>query len=169
MNIKWNPIGAREMVFFFIIATPFLRGYCNHVCPSVPSSAHPSLCYALSSLTIGRNPTKFGVRGFHMSWVFDSTYLGHPPGAPGRIQRSTIIFEKSISKIFIPNFMFVLKNKRNGIFIMSPVSYSRGWDLGLLGVKIFFYFSKHGRVAYQIEGGGEQNGIQVKYPPYGQT
>ena len=34
--------------------------------------------------------------------------------------------------------MFVLINKRNGIFIMSPGSYSRGWDLGLLGVNFFF-------------------------------
>ena len=53
---------------------------------------------------------------------------------------------------------------------MSPVSYSRGWDLGLLGGQNFyFYFSKHDRVAYQIEGDGEQNGIQVKCSPYGQT
>ena len=81
---------------------------------------------------------------------------------------STIIFEKSISKIFIPNFMFVLKNKRNGIFIMLPGSYSRGWDLGLLGFKIFI-FSKHGHEAYQIEGDGEQNRIQDKFSPYCQT
>ena len=33
--------------------------------------------------------------------------------------------------------MFVLKNKRNGIFIMPPGSYSRGWDLGLLGGHFF--------------------------------
>ena len=63
--------------------------------------------------------------------------------------------------------MFVLKNKRNGIFIMSPGSYSRGWDLGLLGGQ--FRFSKHGRVAYQTEGDGEQNRIQVKCSPFGQT
>ena len=78
-----------------------------------------------------------------------------------------MIVEKSISKIFIPNFMFVIKNKRNGIFIMWPGSYSRGWDFGLLWVK--FFFSNNGRVAYQIEGDGEQNGIQVKFSPYGQT
>ena len=96
-------------------------------------------------------------------------FFGHPPGAPGRVQRSTIIFEKSISKIFIPNFMFVLKNKRNGVFIMSPGSYSRWLDLGLLGGQNFYFFSKHGRVAYQIEGVGEQNGTQVKCSPYVQT
>ena len=63
--------------------------------------------------------------------------FGHPPGAPGMVHRSTIVFEKSISKIFIPNFMFVLKNKRNGIFIMSPGSYSRGGTNGLLGGHFF--------------------------------
>ena len=42
----------------------------------------------------------------------------------------------------------------------------QGWDLGLLGV---IFFPKYGRVAYQIEGDDEQNGIQVKYSPYGQT
>ena len=36
------------------------------------------------------------------------------------------------------------------------------------GSKVLFY-SKHGRVAYQIEGDGEQNGIQVKCSPYGKT
>ena len=52
---------------------------------------------------------------------------------------------------------------------MSPGSYSRGWGLGLLGGQNSYFVSKHGRVAYQIEGDGEQNGIQVKCSPYGQT
>ena len=39
---------------------------------------------------------------------------------------------------------------------MSPGSYSRGGTWGCLG----YFFSKHGRVAYQIEGDDEQNGIQ---------
>ena len=51
---------------------------------------------------------------------------------------------------------------------MLPGSYSRGCDWGLLGGH-FDIFSKHGRVAYQIEGDDEQNGIQVKCSPYGQT
>ena len=41
---------------------------------------------------------------------------------------------------------------------MSPGSYSRGGTWGCLGVKILF-FSKHGHVAYQIEGDGEKNAI----------
>ena len=88
-----------------------------------------------------------------MSGVCDSTFFGHPLWAAGRVQRSTIIFEKSISKIFIPNFMFVLQGVGPGV----------AW-----GSK-FLFFSKHGRVTYQIEGNGEQNGIQVKCSPYGQT
>ena len=97
-----------------------------------------------------------------MSGVCDSTFFGHPLGPHRGVHRSTIIFEKSISKIFIPNFMFVLKNKRNGIFIMSPGLYSRGWDLGLLGVN-FFFFSKHGRVAYQIEGVVSRTGYKLNF------
>ena len=49
---------------------------------------------------------------------------------------------------------------------MSSGSYSRGGTWGCLGS---IFFPKHGRVAYQIEGDDEQNGIQVKFSPYGQT
>ena len=83
MNIKRNPISARDMVFFFIITTPFYRGYCYRLCPSVRSYVHLSVCYALSSLTIGQNPTKFGVRNFHTSELCDSTLLGPSPWGPG--------------------------------------------------------------------------------------
>ena len=81
-----------------------------------------------------------------------------PLRAQGRVQRSTIIFEKSISKIFIPNFMFVLKNKR---MRFSLCRLGRTPGVGL-GVAWGHFFPKHGRVAYQIEGDDEQNGIQVK-------
>ena len=43
-----------------------------------------------------------------------------------------------------------------------------GGNWGCLGFK-FLFFSKQGRVAYQIEGDGEQNEIQVEFSPYGQT
>ena len=85
-----------------------------------------------------------------MSGVCGSTFFGPSPWGPGEGSKVNYKIRKVDFKDFIPNFMFVLKNKRNGIFIMSPGSYSRGWDLGLLGGQIFFY--KHGRVAYQIEG-----------------
>ena len=124
MNIKWNPISAHIMVFFFIII-------------SVRSSVSPSVCDALSSLTIGRNPTKFGVRDFHMSGVWGSTFFGPSPWGPGEGSKVNYQIRKVNFKDFIPNFMFVLKNKRNGIFIMSPLSYSRG-GLGVARGSIFF-------------------------------
>ena len=43
----------------------------------------------------------------------------------------------------------------------------QGVGLGVAGGQNFI-FSKHGHVAYQIEGDCEQNGIQVKCSPYGQ-
>ena len=49
---------------------------------------------------------------------------------------------------------------------MSPGSYSGGGTWGCWGS---IFFPKHGRVAYQIEGDDAQNGIQVKFSPYGQT
>ena len=49
---------------------------------------------------------------------------------------------------------------------MSPRSYSRSGTSGCFGSN---FFSKHGRVAYQIEGDDEQTRIQVKFSPYGQT
>ena len=41
---------------------------------------------------------------------------------------------------------------------MSPGSYPSGGTWGCCRVKIFI-FSRHGHVAYLIEGDGEQNGI----------
>ena len=58
--------------------------------------------------------------------------------------------------------MFVLKNKRMR-FSLCRLGRSPGVRLGVN------FFPKHGRVAYQIEGDDEQNGIQVKSSPYGQT
>ena len=101
-----------------------------------------------------------------MSGVCGSTFFGPSPWGPREGSKVNYHIRKINFKDFIPNFIFVLKNKRNGIFIMSPGSYSRGWDLGLL---VGHFFSKHGRLAYQIEGGGEQNEEQVKCSPYGQT
>ena len=53
-----------------------------------------------------------------------------------------------------------------GFFLCRLGRSPGGGTWGCMGSKIYF-FSKHGRVAYQIEGDGEQNGIQVS--PYGQT
>ena len=57
--------------------------------------------------------------------------------------------------------MFVHKNKRNVAWVIL-----QGVGLGVAWGQIFF---QNGRVAYHIEGDDEQNGIQVKCSPYGQT
>ena len=55
-------------------------------------------------------------------------------------------------------------------FSLCRLGHIQGVGLGVAwGSKFFFFFSKHGRVAYQIEGDGEQNGTQVKCSPYVQT
>ena len=61
--------------------------------------------------------------------------------------------------------MFVLKNKRMR-FSLCRLGGTPGVALG---VAWGHFFPKHGHVAYQIEGDDEQNGMQVKFPPYGQT
>ena len=61
--------------------------------------------------------------------------------------------------------MFVLKNKRMR-FSLCRLGCTPGVRLGVARGQ---FFSKHGRVAYQIEGDDEQNAIQVKFSPYAQT
>ena len=102
-----------------------------------------------------------------MSGVCDSSFFGHPPGAPGRVQRSTIIFKKSISKIFLYQTLCLFSKIKEMGFSLCRLGHTLGGGTwGCLGVNSF---SIHGRVAYQIEGDGEQNGIHVKCSPYGQT
>ena len=45
----------------------------------------------------------------------------------------------------------------------------QGSDFGALGVPSGSLFSKHGHVAYQIDGDDEQNRMQVKCSSLGQT
>ena len=54
--------------------------------------------------------------------------------------------------------------------ILSPGLCPRGGTLGRCapkGSKLFYF--KHGQFAYQIDGDDEQNRMQVKFSPYGQT
>ena len=85
-------------------------------------------------------------------------FLGHPPGAPGRVQRSTIRFEKSISKILYQTLCLFPKIKEM-VFSLCRLGHTPGEGLG---VACGSFFSIHGRMAYQVEGDGEQNGEQVK-------
>ena len=65
-------------------------------------------------------------------------FFGPSHWGPGEGSKVNYQIRKVNFKDFIPNFMFVLKNKRNGISIKSPGSYSRRWDLGLLVGQFFF-------------------------------
>ena len=81
-----------------------------------------------------------------------------------------ISITKSISKIFIPNFVCVLTNERYKTyqrgFLFCGLGHAPGvrlWGTGdAQGVKKFFFF-KLGHVAYQINGDDEQNRMQVKF------
>ena len=98
-------------------------------------------------------------------------FLALRPGALGRGQKvkyHLISITKSISKIFIPNFVCVLTNEiyktyQTG-FSFCRLDHAPGWDFGALGVsRGSNYFFKHGYVAYQIDGDDEQNKMQVKF------
>ena len=74
----------------------------------------------------------------------------------------------SISKIFIINFVCVLTNERYKTyqtgFLFCLLGHAPGVGLwgtgGDQGINIYI-FSKHGHVAYQIDGDDEQNRMQV--------
>ena len=104
-------------------------------------------------------------------------FLAPPPGALGRGQKvkyHLISITKSISKIFIPNFVCVLTNERykaeDRIFILSPGSCPRGQTLRRLGCPWCqkFIFFKQSHVAYQIDGDEEKNRTHVKFSSKGQ-
>ena len=96
--------------------------------------------------------------------------FGPAPWGPGEGSKYHLIsITKSISKIFIPNFVCVLTNERyktyqTFFFLFCRLGHAPGVGLwgtgGGQGVKKFF---KHGHVAYQIDGDGEQNRMQVTF------
>ena len=75
-----------------------------------------------------------------------------------------ISITKSISKIFLPNFAFVLTNERYKTYQMDFHSVVWVMTLGCWGCPRGqqFIFFKQGHVAYQIDGDDEHNGLQVK-------
>ena len=97
-----------------------------------------------------------------MSGVCGSTFFSHPPGAPGSVQRSTIRFEKSISKILYQTLCLFSKIKDKWDFHYVAWVILQGVGLG---AACGSFFSKHGRVAYQIEGDGEQTGNKLNVHP----
>ena len=79
----------------------------------------------------------------------------------------------SISKIFIPNFVFVLTNERHKTyqtgFLFCRMGHAPGvglWGTGVPRGSHFFF--KHGHVAYQIDGDDQQNKMQVTFSSWRQ-
>ena len=114
-----------------------------------------------------------------MNWAHNvKCFFGPAPGALGRGQKvkyHLILITKSISKIFIPNFVCVLANERYKTyqtwFILCSLGHAPGvrlWGAGGAKVvkKVIF---KHGHVANQIDKDDEQNRMQVKFLSSGQT
>ena len=91
-----------------------------------------------------------------------------PLGRCLKVKYHLISITKSISKIFIPDFVCFLTNERYKTyqtgFLFCRLGHAPGVGLwcagGAQGVKKKF---KHGHVAYQIDGDEEQNRMQVKF------
>ena len=101
-----------------------------------------------------------------MGHATSNFFLALPPGTLGRGQKvkyHLISITKSISKIFIPNFMCVLTNERYKTyqtgFSFCPLGHVPGVGLGGAGVP---RVSKKIQV-YQIDGDDEQNRMHVKF------
>ena len=143
------------------------RGYCNRLRPSVCP-----LCYLLLN-----HWTKFNeiwcVSYTHEWGVQQQIFLAPPPGALGRGQKvkyHLISISKSIIKICIPNFVCVLTNERYKTYQtgFSFCHLGHAPRLGLRGAggaqgSKKKFFSKHGHVAYQIDGDDKKNRMQVKF------
>ena len=75
-----------------------------------------------------------------MNGMCNSTFFfGPAPGALGRGQISLNFNTKSISNIFIPNFVCVLPNERYKSYrtglLFCRLDYALGVELGVFGVK----------------------------------
>ena len=97
------------------------------------------------------------------------TFLAPPPGGQ-KVKYHVILITKSFSEICLPNFVCVLTNIRYKTyqkgFSFCRLGHAPGVGLwGAGGRKLFF--SKHGHVAYQIDGDDKQNRMQVKFSSKG--
>ena len=99
----------------------------------------------------------------------------HPlgPGEKSKGQLHLISITKSISKIFIQNFVFVLTNERYKTyqtgFQFCYLGHAPGLDLGALGMPRGSIFFEHGHVAYQIDGDDKKKTMKLHFSTYGQT
>ena len=90
--------------------------------------------------------------------------LAPPPGALGRCQKvkyHLISITKSISKIFIPNFVCVLTNERYKTyqtrFSFCPLGHAPEVGFWGAGVPRGSFVFKHSHMVYQIDGDDEQD------------
>ena len=153
--------GVRRLIVRYIYLHAFLkkgRGHCNRlhqsVCLSVRASVCP-LCYLLLN-----HWTKFNqnwcVSYSHEWGVYRQIFFGPTPWGPGegqKVKYHLISITKTISKIFIPNFVCVFTNERYKTyqtgFSFCCLGHTQGVGLrgagGAQGVKKIFF--KHGHVA----------------------
>ena len=95
-----------------------------------------------------------------------ANFFAPGPGEGSKVKYHLISITKSISKIFIPNFVFVLTNERYKTyqkgFLFCHLGHAPGVELwgagGAQGVK-----------KIQIDGDDEQNRMQLKFSSKGQT
>ena len=105
-------------------------------------------------------------------------FWSRPPGALGRGQKvkyHLIWITKSISKIFKPNFVYLLTNERyityHTGFSFSRLGHAQGWDLGApwgVGVKKFFFlkFNQIWCVSYSHKWHMHQHNFFWSAPPW---
>ena len=114
-----------------LLSPPLFKGGIVIACARL--SVCPSVCMLCSILlNHWTKSNQVWCARFSFEWSVRQHFFVPFPWGPGEDPKVNHQIQKVNFKDFIANFMFVLKNKRNGIFIMSPGSYSRGWDLGLL-------------------------------------
>ena len=118
-----------------LLSPPLFKG--GIVIASARLSVRPSVCNALSSLTIGRNQTRFGVRYFHMSGVCDGTFFCHPPGAPGRVQRQLSYLKSQFQRFLYQTLCLFSKIKEMDVHYAVWVIL-QGVALGVAWGSIFF-------------------------------
>ena len=126
------------------------RGYCNRLRPSVRPSVRLSVMLSPPKPLDEIQPNLVCEL---LTWMVRATsnfFLAPPPGALGRGQKvkyHLISIIKSISQIFIPNFVCVLTNERYKTyqtgFSFWPLGHAPGVGLwgagGAQGVKKFFF------------------------------
>ena len=108
------------------------------------------------------------MRVAHISGVCNSTFLAIPLGLRGGFKGQLSSLKSQFQRFLYQMFCLFSQIKEMRFLLCRLGHTPRGWDLGLLGGQNCILF-KHGHVANQIKGDSNQNGIQVKCSPYGQT